>query len=127
MKKLKLLFLCMLIPFIGKTQTVMQRVCYVVSENKIYTPVVPILNTALLANAYSTTCPDGSTSATQVYLPSSSGSGTCTVLLGTTVVAFGVIRNSYTITNCNLDDYSWTLGAAAGLFGIFVIKRRNKL
>jgi len=30
------------------------------------------------------------------------------------------------ILNCNLDDYSWTLGAAAGLFGIFVIRRRNK-
>ena len=32
----------------------------------------------------------------------------------------------YTYVICNLDDYSWTLGAAAGLFGVFVIKRRNK-
>ncbi|WP_162799967.1 hypothetical protein [Pedobacter jeongneungensis] len=32
----------------------------------------------------------------------------------------------YTFINCNLDDYSWTFGAAAGLFGIFVIRRRNK-
>lgn len=33
----------------------------------------------------------------------------------------------YTYVQCNLDDYSWTLGAAAGLFGVFVIRRRNKL
>lgn len=33
----------------------------------------------------------------------------------------------YTYVNCNLDDYSWPLGAAAGLFGIFVIRRRNRL
>jgi len=34
---------------------------------------------------------------------------------------------TYTMVECNLDDYSWTLGAAAGLFGVFVIKRRSKL
>jgi len=33
----------------------------------------------------------------------------------------------YDIIDCNLDDYSWTLGAAAGLFGVFLIRRRNKL
>ena len=27
---------------------------------------------------------------------------------------------------CNLDDYTWTLGAIAGLFGVLVIRRRNK-
>jgi len=35
--------------------------------------------------------------------------------------------SNYTVVDCNLDDYSWTLGAAAGLFGVFVIRRRNKL
>lgn len=36
-------------------------------------------------------------------------------------------RVEYTTTlECNLDDYSWTLGAAAGLFGVFIIRRRNK-
>ncbi|WP_344848944.1 hypothetical protein [Pedobacter jeongneungensis] len=34
---------------------------------------------------------------------------------------------TYTPTlQCNLDDYSWTFGAAASIFGIFVIRRRNK-
>jgi hypothetical protein len=36
----------------------------------------------------------------------------------------GYIVNYYP---CSLDDYSWSLGAAAGLFGILVIRRRNKL
>ena len=34
---------------------------------------------------------------------------------------------TYTMVECNLDDHSWLLGAAAGLFGLFIIKRRNKL
>lgn len=43
----------------------------------------------------------------------------------------GIIKQGYqgvgfNIVNCNLDDYTWTFGAAAGLFGIFVIRRRNK-
>ncbi|KQM63930.1 hypothetical protein ASE74_12230 [Pedobacter sp. Leaf216] len=32
----------------------------------------------------------------------------------------------YTFVNCNLDDYSWPLATAAGIFGIFIIRRRNK-
>jgi len=38
----------------------------------------------------------------------------------------GKVANA-TIVNCNLDDHSWLFGAAAGLFGIFIIRRRNKL
>jgi hypothetical protein len=37
------------------------------------------------------------------------------------------LEGSFTMVQCNLDDYTWTLGAAAGLFGVFVIRRRNKL
>lgn len=33
---------------------------------------------------------------------------------------------SSSIIYCNLDDYSLPLATAAGLFGIFVIRRRNK-
>jgi hypothetical protein len=43
---------------------------------------------------------------------------------------YGATRGTYYsdyVLECNLDDYSWALGAAAGLFGVFVIKRRNKL
>ncbi|WP_124560879.1 hypothetical protein [Pedobacter sp. KBW01] len=32
----------------------------------------------------------------------------------------------YTYINCNLDDHSWLFGAAAGLFGIFIIRKRTK-
>jgi len=50
-----------------------------------------------------------------------------------TILGLGLVAQnegvefSYSFVNCNLDDYTWTLGAAAGLFGIFVIKRKNKL
>lgn len=30
------------------------------------------------------------------------------------------------IVGCNLDDHSWLFGAAAGLFGILIIRKRNK-
>ena len=30
------------------------------------------------------------------------------------------------IVQCNLDDYTWAFGAVAGVFGVFVIRRRNK-
>jgi len=32
----------------------------------------------------------------------------------------------YTYVTCNLDDNSWLFGAAAGLFGIFIIRKRTK-
>lgn len=47
-------------------------------------------------------------------------------LLGTYTPAPGVYYSDY-IMNCNLDDHSWLFGAAAGLFGIFIIRRKNKL
>lgn len=40
---------------------------------------------------------------------------------------YGDLVNYTSTVECNLDDYSWALGAAAGLFGVFVIRRRNKL
>ena len=43
-----------------------------------------------------------------------------------TTTYIGKVANS-SVVYCNLDDYSWTLGAAAGLFGVFIIRRRNKL
>jgi len=38
----------------------------------------------------------------------------------------GFYSSNFNMVLCNLDDYTWTLGAAAGLFGIFVIRKRNK-
>ena len=40
---------------------------------------------------------------------------------------WGDLVNYTTTIECNLDDYSWALGLGAGVFGVFVIKRRNKL
>lgn len=31
------------------------------------------------------------------------------------------------IVACNLDDYSWALGTAAGIFGLIIIRRKNLL
>ncbi|WP_343523783.1 hypothetical protein [Pedobacter sp.] len=33
----------------------------------------------------------------------------------------------YTYIPCNLDDHTWFLGAAIGLFGILIIRKRTKL
>jgi hypothetical protein len=98
-------------------------------HHRIYTPItVLFIEVYILANAHPTTCPEGSTSATQVYVPALTGSTSCQILLsvGGSLAATGVIRN-YTITNCNLDDYSWALGLGASVFGVLVIRRRNKL
>ncbi|MBO9673035.1 MAG: hypothetical protein J7577_06300 [Sphingobacteriaceae bacterium] len=48
--------------------------------------------------------------------------GVC-ACLGTTSYGF---EGEFNMVACNLDDYTWTLGAAAGLFGIFIIRNRNK-
>ncbi|RBQ10019.1 hypothetical protein [Pedobacter miscanthi] len=41
------------------------------------------------------------------------------------VATKGTYYSNY-VLECNLDDYSLPLATAAGLFGIFVIRRRNK-
>lgn len=33
---------------------------------------------------------------------------------------------TFTMVECNLDDHSWLFGAAAGLFGILIIRKRIK-
>lgn len=68
------------------------------------------------------------------------GYATSVVSLGTkcttsalTIVGLGLVAQnegvevSYVVVPCNLDDYSWALGLGASVFGIFVIRRRNKL
>jgi len=44
-------------------------------------------------------------------------------------LGYGATRGTYYsdyVLECNLDDSSWLFGAAAGLVGIFVIRKRNK-
>ncbi|MBT2562825.1 hypothetical protein J7E50_24170 [Pedobacter sp. ISL-68] len=62
---------------------------------------------------------------------------TCGVCSGLGICVFGIcpcigtakygLEGSFTMVLCNFDDHSWLLGAAAGIFGLLVIKRRNKL
>lgn len=40
---------------------------------------------------------------------------------------YGELVDYTTTVECNLDDHSWLFGAAAGLFGILIIRKRNKL
>jgi hypothetical protein len=49
--------------------------------------------------------------------------GTC--LIGT--YTNGIYNANFQMVQCNLDDYSLPLFAATGIFGVFVIRRRNKL
>ncbi|MBB6235475.1 hypothetical protein HDC90_000072 [Pedobacter sp. AK013] len=42
-----------------------------------------------------------------------------------TTTYVGNVANA-TIVQCNIDDHTWIFGAAAGLFGIFIIRKRNK-
>ncbi|WP_167293120.1 MULTISPECIES: hypothetical protein [unclassified Pedobacter] len=52
-------------------------------------------------------------------------------LFGIKICLLGSFRygseGTFTMVECNLDDHSWLLGAAAGLFGLLIIRRRNKL
>ncbi len=44
-------------------------------------------------------------------------------------LGYGATRGTYYsdyVLECNLDDQSWFLGAAVGLFGIIIIRKRSK-
>jgi len=73
------------------------------------------------------------------WTPAPTGSFNCGVCTAYSFNILGVVNGcqtgamlegyigTYTMVECNLDDHSWLFGAAAGLFGIFIIRRRNKL
>lgn len=54
------------------------------------------------------------------------GGRTCIIVINIFVSLTGT-EVTYDVLNCNLDDYSWALGLGAGVFGVLVIRRRNKL
>ncbi|ARS38492.1 hypothetical protein CA265_01845 [Sphingobacteriaceae bacterium GW460-11-11-14-LB5] len=100
------------------------------SDNLVYTDYTSLLG----ARLYSST-PTTSLSANYCSWTASS-TVSCNVCFGA-INALALLcvggpvvggqRGVYTMVECNLDDHSWVLGAAAGLFGLFIIKRRNKL
>jgi hypothetical protein len=73
------------------------------------------------------------------WAPTPTGAINCGVCTSYVINILGVVTGcqtgamlqghvgTYTMVLCNLDDYTWTLGAATGIFGVFVIRRRNKL
>lgn len=100
------------------------------SDNLVYTDYTSLLGARLYSSS-----PSSSLSANYCSWTASStvscnvcfGSINALALLCVGGPVVGGQRGVYTMVECNLDDYSWTLGAAAGLFGVFIIRRRNKL
>lgn len=124
MKCLKVIFTFLLI--FASVDIFAQTGCYVSTMDRIYTPVIPGLNVALLSGFYNTNCPPGSTTSTLFANVSSSGSTSCTIVasLGGTVLASGFVRN-YTMLQCPIDDYSWILIASSASLAFFKIRKRK--
>lgn len=101
------------------------------SDNKVYT-YKPLLSATMynsspaisLSDNYCTWTPESTTDCSVCFNGLINALGLCIGLGSNTADGKSGI---FTMVECNLDDYSWTLGAAAGLFGVFVIRRRNKL
>ncbi len=109
--------------------------CLVPYYNSVYTSnALEVLGTSQLYNK----TPSTPLSANYCSWTPSSTASSCVIcdgtlgvdLLGIKICLLGSFRygseGTFTMVECNLDDYSWTFGAAAGLFGVFVIRRRNK-
>jgi len=105
--------------------------CLISSDNKVYTGYTELLGARLYSNSSSTMLSNNYCTWT------SSSTVPCTVCFGT-INALGLLcvgigaytvsgqQGTFTMVECNLDGHSWLFGAAAGLFGIFIIRRRNK-
>jgi len=110
--------------------------CLVPYYNRVYTSnAFELLGSAQLFNNTPST---GLSPNYCSWTPSSTGASCviCDGLLGVDLVGIKVCllgqfrygsQGMFTMVECNLDDHSWVFGAAAGLFGIFIIRRRNKL
>ncbi|RYF23671.1 MAG: hypothetical protein EOO42_06795 [Flavobacteriales bacterium] len=126
--RIVLVFLLCLFFFLhGKAQS--GRGCYVASTNTIYFPIIEVgeLRVALLSNGRPTICPPGSTTATLVYLPASSGTSGCTIvasLIPLTLLTPGVVRD-FRVVNCPIDDYAWLLVLSSASIVAFKIRRKS--
>lgn len=98
------------------------------SDNRVYTSYTSLLGARLYSDSPYTAL------STNYCSWTASSTVSCDVCFGSinvlALLCVGSVssgqRAVYTMVECNLDDYTWTFGAAAGLFGIFVIRRRNK-
>ncbi|WP_231461884.1 hypothetical protein [Pedobacter sp. Leaf132] len=106
--------------------------------NRMYTSLASV--SILAGPAFTTTSYIDSNG--RCWSPAPSGScqvcnGTAAVVAGLLVCAAdlfgprdGIIYNgnyyaSFTVINCNFDDYSWALGTATGIFGFIFIRRKK--
>lgn len=143
MKKLKrilLIFILLAIPFFGKSQ----NGC-LVPGGDVYTSAEGSLVNAILGllvgpgykgspSPSSTACVNYSMT---VYVPDNSKNCRVCTGGGFSIVVPGVLVTcgttqidgkvaAPTIVPCNLDDYTWSLGLGAGVFGFILIRRKNK-
>lgn len=101
-------------------------------DNKVYTSYTALAGLKLYSDS-----PSASFSSNYCSWTSAS-TVPCTVCFGT-INAVGLLcvgagattvngrEGTFTMVECDLDGQAWFFGAAAGLFGIFVIRKRNKL
>lgn len=110
--------------------------CLIPYDNRVYTSnALEVLGTSQLFN----NSPSTGLSANYCSWTPSSTAASCVIcdgllgldLAGIRVCLLGQFRygsqGTFTMVECNLDDHSWLFGAAAGLFGILIIRKRNKL
>ncbi|WP_316804037.1 hypothetical protein [Pedobacter nototheniae] len=143
MKKLKYLvviFSLLAIPFAGKSQTgclVPTGDVYTVPEGSLVNAILGLLvgpgykgspspsSTVCVNNTMTTYIPDNSKNCRVC-----TGGGFTIVIAGVLVTCGTTLIDgkvaTATIIGCSLDDYSWTLSLAAGIFGFVLIRRRVK-
>ncbi|WP_156131413.1 hypothetical protein [Pedobacter kyungheensis] len=118
--------------------------CLIPSQNIVYqTPEDALVNAVLKLllggnPSYSAASGVSLSSNYCSWTPNPSGSFNCGVCTTYTFNILGLVNGcqsgallegyvgTYTMVECNLDDHSWLFGAAAGVFGIFIIRKRNK-
>lgn len=99
------------------------------SDNRVYTSYTSLLGARLYSGSpYASLSPNycSWTASSTVSCNVCFGSINALALLCVGGPVLSGQQAVYTMVQCNLDDYSWTFGAAASIFGIFVIRRRNK-
>jgi hypothetical protein len=104
-------------------------------DNKVYTNK-PVLSgtvydssTAVSLSAnYCSWTPTSSSTCSVCFNGLINALGLCVSLNGNNPanIVYGT-SGTFTMVQCDLDDYTWLFGATASLFGIFIIRKRNKL
>lgn len=103
--------------------------CLIPSDNKVYTDYTSLLGARLYINNPSVPLSPNYcswTSSSTVPCNVCFGSINALALLCVGGPVIGGRQGTYTMVQCNLDDYSWALGSTAAFFGFIFIRRRIK-